>query len=87
MVLQKPDNSIDDSELEDVGSVVDLYDLPTLYEEQGLERGSKGAVVLPAANAKVAEDARFHETVCLNRGWQVKVFTDCQEAIDWLTKT
>ena len=78
---------IDDSELEDAGSVVDLYNLPTLYEEQGLERGSKGAVVLPTANAKVAEDARFHETVCLNRGWQVKVFTDRQEAIDWLTKT
>ena len=77
---------IDDSDLQDAGSVIDLYNLPRLYEKLGLERGSRGAVVLPTASSKAAEDARFHETVCLNRGWQVKVFTDRQEAIDWLTK-
>ncbi len=78
---------IDDSELESAGALVGLYDLPKLYEELGLERLSKGAVVMPAASSRVAEAAQFHETVCRNRGWQVKVFTDRQEAIDWLMVT
>ena len=78
---------VDSSEGEGGGSLIDLYRLPDLYQELGLARGSKGAVVLPVADAKAEEDTRFYETVCRNRGWNVKAFTDRQAAIDWLTKT
>ena len=77
---------IDDSELEDAGSVGDLYELPALYQELGFERSSKGALVLPAKSAMAAQDAEFWETVCINRGWIVKSFTSREEAINWLTK-
>lgn len=78
---------IDDSELMDAGSVLDLYDLPALYEELGFKRSSKAALVLPIKSAAAAEDVRFYETVCINRGWQVQVFTERQEAVEWLRQT
>jgi hypothetical protein len=65
-------------------AVFDLYDLPNLHESLGLDHRSKGALVLPAAGVPAEEDARFFETVCLNRGWQVKVFSAHREALDWL---
>ena len=76
---------IDDSELEDAGLLHDLYNLPALYEELGVDRVSKVALLLPRLSAAAAEDARFYETICVNRGWLVKVFTERQEAINWLT--
>jgi hypothetical protein len=64
-------------------SVVDLYDLPGLYEKYGLERPVRIAVLEPTSEAgKGLVD--FYETVCVNRGWHSKVFTTRQEAVDWL---
>jgi len=76
---------IDDSKWEGGASIVGLYDLPKLFTELGFERESRGALILPSSGTLQAEDARFFETVCINRGWQVKLFTDRQEALDWLT--
>lgn len=76
---------IDDSEWEGGASTLGLHGLPALFEELGFERTSRGALILPPLGTAEAEDAHFFETVCYNRGWQVKVFTDRQDAIDWLT--
>lgn len=65
-------------------TVFGLYDLPNLHESLGLDRRSKGALVLPAAGVPAENDAHFFETVCLNRGWQIKLFSAHQDAIDWL---
>ena len=76
---------IDDSKWEGGASVLGLYNHPALYEELGFERGSKGAVIPPPSGTEAAEDVEFYENVCVNRGWQVKICSDRQEAIDWLT--
>lgn len=76
---------IDDSRWEGGTSTFGLYDLPKLFQEQGFERGSKAALILPPAGTPEENDARFFETVCVNSGWQVEVFNDRQKAIDWLT--
>lgn len=76
---------IDDSELENVASIFDLYELPKLYRELGADGDSKAALIMPSVDTAAAEDVRFYETVCLNRGWQVKAFSERQEAINWLT--
>jgi len=75
---------IDASKWKGGASVVGLYDRPALYEELGFERDSKGALILPPSGSKEAEDAKFYETVCANRAWQVRVFSDRQKAINWL---
>lgn len=41
------------------------------------------AVVAPISE-EARQDIQFYETVCLNRGWNARVFTERQEAIDWL---
>jgi hypothetical protein len=64
-------------------SLFGLYDLPELYEDQDLQRPVFIAVLPPASEAgKGLVD--FYETVCLNRGWTVRIFGQRQEALDWL---
>jgi hypothetical protein len=64
-------------------SISDLYNLPEFYQDQGLRRPVLIAVLSPTSEAgKKLVD--FYETVCLNRGWTVKIFDERQEALDWL---
>ena len=63
-------------------SITDLYFLISLYEMHGL-RGMKEAVILPALKSTF-EQVRFYETTCLNRGFDVKIFSNHQDAIAWL---
>ena len=77
---------IDDSEYEGGASLFGLFELPDLHVELEADRISRAALILPSSGMAAAEDARFYETICLNRGWQVKVFSKRQDAIDWLMK-
>jgi hypothetical protein len=64
-------------------SVISLYDLPKFYQDQDLQRMVFIAVLEPTSEAgKNLVD--FYETVSHNRGWKVKIFTERQEALDWL---
>ena len=69
-----------DSEL----TVFDIFDVPSHWEAIGSNRRSKLALLVPA-RGPMWEDSRFYETVCREEGWNVKVFSDKEEAIDWLT--
>ena len=61
-----------------------LLNLPAKqYRTEAADRGSRLALVLPAA-AKDRDLARFYETVCLNRDWLVHLFDDRDEARRWL---
>jgi len=75
---------IDDSNWEGGASVAGLIGLPDLYEKLKADRCSRAALILPSSGTAALEDARFYETVCLNRGWQVKVFSTRQDAVAWL---
>jgi hypothetical protein len=64
-------------------SIRELYDLPELYKDQDLRPPVLIAVLPPTSEAgKGLVD--FYETVCLNRGWTVRIFGERQEALDWL---
>lgn len=75
---------IDDSMLEIAVSATEIYELPLFYDDIKASRKSKMAVILPSAR-QARKDVEFYETVCRNRGWAVKIFTERQRAIDWLT--
>ena len=64
-------------------SIADVYELPALYEAEGLERSARIAVISPQSKAG-AQLAQFHETVSVNRGWSTQLFDERQDALDWL---
>lgn len=78
---------IDDSQWEGGASVVGLFELPALHETLSADRSSRAALILPPPDrTDNVKTARFYETVCQNRGWNVRVFQERQEAIEWLTQ-
>lgn len=66
-------------------SVVDLYHLPKEWERMQFMRWNRMALLVPSA-IEIMKDLQFFETTCLNQGWQVKIFTQRQEAIAWLLR-
>lgn len=73
-------------ELEGGHSVVDLYYLAETMLASGLPVDLKEAVLLPVAagTAGMAENVKFWETACFNRGFCVRVFENRNDAVAWL---
>lgn len=64
-------------------SVTDLYGLIDLFEAAGMPRNIKEAIILPELKDTL-ENVRFYETACLNRGYNVKICREHDEAVKWL---
>lgn len=80
------DALVDATEVELAVSIVDLLDLPARqYVAEDMNRRIRVAVVSPRL-PKDIRDAKFYETACLNRGWNVRLFPDRDDAIEWLTE-
>jgi hypothetical protein len=60
----------------------DFYDRPSVNEELGISRRFQTAMVF----SHITEDTRFMETVFRNRGYNLRHFTDIEEAKAWLKK-
>lgn len=74
---------IDALALTSVASVVDLYDIPSRYQEGGLSRTCRFALVLPELRS-AHQISSFYDNVCNNRGWSVQPFETRHQAIAWL---
>jgi len=70
----------DERELQYSLSITDTYQLAE-YISQHSSHLIKVAIV---CNSKYFDDARFYETVATNRGMQIKVYTNIEEAETWL---
>lgn len=78
---------VDTTEMVYSGSLVDVYNLVSKqYIQEGADRNGRVAVILPTFS-RDKETVNFYETVCKNRGWNVKVFLARQEAVNWLTSS
>lgn len=73
----------DCSRLEGGHSILELFGIANTLSASGAFGAMREAVLLPALPT-AAEDVRFWETVCLNRGLIVRIFDDRAAAIDWL---
>ena|SRR5690348_9767941 len=62
---------------------VAVYQLPELYDQMGLSRQVRAAVVLPKDGYK-KEIFEFYEDVCRNRGYFAQLFPDADSALAWL---
>lgn len=63
-------------------STVELYYLPEILSDRGLKKSYRTALLV----AGHFEDFHFYETVAINRGFQVKIFMDYIQAVEWLKK-
>ena len=68
----------------DAGTV-EILSLPELYRSLGLTGSFRQAIVAPPGSAAL-DAAAFYETVCLNRGHQVRLFQERDRALEWLVK-
>ena len=62
--------------------IMDIYKLPSIVIRDTFDRSWPRAVIVKEKNVKLLH---FYETVALNRGIQVKIFTDIEEGIRWLS--
>lgn len=71
---------IDHREMTFAFSLMDYYDRPHINERLGVSRRFKTAMVFK----ELTKDTRFMETVFQNRGYNLRHFTDIEEAKTWL---
>lgn len=64
-------------------SMVDVFGLPESYKALGLSGPFREAIVIPKQSS-VRERVEFYETVCVNRGNDVRTFELRASALDWL---
>jgi len=74
---------VDNTQIAPSISTLDLYSYPDIYEKLDIPKTIRVAVILPE-DTVTRGNIRFWETVCINRGWTVKIFNTKNEAIDWL---
>lgn len=63
-----------------IAETMEGYDRPSVYAGIGLHRLTKLATLV----REVDDNLKFYETVCVNRGWSMKVFDDYDAAVAWL---
>ena len=73
----------DNSEATNKAAILEIFYLPALYDKLGAYKINKLGVIVPNTPYK-NEDYKFYETLCKNRGWNVKLFHDKDDAIEWL---
>jgi len=59
---------------------IDIYNMPKFASSSGIDTYCKRALVV----GEQSSDFRFLETVFINQGHNVKMFTDIEEAMRWL---
>jgi len=63
-----------------LGDILDIYHMPNTARETGIENMCKRALIVN----EIPSEFDFLETVFVNRGHQVRMFTDADIANQWL---
>jgi hypothetical protein len=73
----------DCTRLKESGSLLDIYELGKFIETLAPDRKIKEAVIIPKTNRAVG-DLKFYETLTVNRGFNVRLFEEREEGLQWL---
>lgn len=76
----------DAREMRLTAQTTELYHLPDTVEEQGLTRHYRVAMVI-SDDSNQKESFTFFETVFVNRGFQMRLFSERCAALEWLRYT
>jgi hypothetical protein len=74
---------VDDRHVKPVLPTSTIFKLPALFGSLGLQRSTPVAIV-HSEEAERHEDWRFFETVAYNSGFNIKLFSEMDEALQWL---
>ena len=72
---------VDTREAKSVLSVTNIFELGKALADQSSLRHSKIGLIAPMSDT---DKAAFFETVAVNRGVNIRAFTDFEQAITWL---
>ena len=65
-------------------NIVEVFDFfPATYEKLGVPKTIKLACLI-SGDAVTAKELAFYETICRNRGWQIRLFKDRSTAMQWI---
>ena len=76
---------IDAEDIQTAPPLATVIELPQQYEEEGLTRLMRVAIVAPKVPSEEAT-AHFYVRFCRNRGWMADKFETRDQAIAWLTR-
>jgi len=74
---------VDDLQLEPSLKLMEIYDFPDLFAKLGVDHTSRIAVLAQPSESK-KHKFDFYETICQNRGFTVKLFSDNDAALQWV---
>jgi len=66
-------------------TTTEIYAIPDEWETSDINRGSVLALVIQN-KPQSHQDAKFYENTCVNRGWRVRIFTNRNDAVEWLVR-
>ncbi|MGD8454847.1 MAG: hypothetical protein PVF83_00590 [Anaerolineales bacterium] len=75
---------IDNRDLNLEMKTIDVYDVPDVLGEVGVPRNYKVAIII-SESLQDTKGFRFYETRAFNKGFNHRLFTDFDTALDWLT--
>ncbi|MBN2829730.1 MAG: hypothetical protein JXR56_05375 [Candidatus Cloacimonetes bacterium] len=67
-----------------IDTTFDNYILAKFYDNLGIDRTLKEAILVNADDTNIRSSMAFFEIVAANQGYNIKVFTDEQKAMEWL---
>ncbi|MCG8336401.1 MAG: hypothetical protein MJE63_17985 [Proteobacteria bacterium] len=74
---------VDNSLIDNQASIAELYQLPDFFKCIGLPKSTKVAYFIDMA-VPSAEEFKFFETVCRNKGYYINLFQTFVQAVNWL---
>jgi len=69
-----------------IAKTMKSYERPFLYEQIWGDSETISQIKTAVVFKEITDDYRFYETVLQNRGWNLTIFDDYDEALNWLTK-
>jgi hypothetical protein len=67
-------------------NTIEIHRIVTLYNDITMPHSIRIAVLLPTElTQQTRDDFQFYETIAVNQGYQVRLFTSRQMALDWLS--
>lgn len=64
-------------------SILNVYDSINMFEKMGIDNRTSEALILQE-NKFVEKNIKFYENACQNRGYNVRIFYNREDAIAWL---
>ena len=69
-----------------IAKTMKSYERPFLYEQIWGDSKTISQIKTAVVFKEITDDYRFYETVLQNRGWNLEIFDDYDEAMNWLTQ-